>query len=78
MAGAYEEVFGFEVSVDDASRVEVEQRVDDVRTHSTGRAFVEFHTLRDRIEQISTLATQKQTNFNKSNENTCTDKTVTY
>lgn len=35
--------------------MEVEERVDDVRTHSTGRLLVELDALGDGIEQISTL-----------------------
>ena len=60
---AYKEIFGFEVSVDNASWMEIEEGVDDIRTHSTGRALVKLHTLCDGVEKITSLR-QKQKNLN--------------
>ena len=56
---AYKEILGFEISVDNASWMEIEEGVDDISAHPTGRALVKLHTLCDGVEKITSLP-QKQ------------------
>lgn len=55
--GAHEQVLGFDVAVDDAARVQVEERVREIGDELTGAPLGELRVRCDRVEQVAALRT---------------------
>ena len=52
---AHEEVLGFDVAVNDAARVQVEERAREVRDQLARAPLGELGVRRDRVEQVAAL-----------------------